>query len=590
MEFPATDEQKRAILASERTRVDGEWYDIGYHTILRSGDRPGIADDDTADNGTFGLMRDQNGDPVLDSGDGSHFIANSADYNSILTVGDKLHMVTHFESLPGGAYLTEVAQDAKTGALTAVSTENIDFSAWGGLWNPCAGSVTPWGTHLGGEEYPPEARGWSAVTSIEELHEDYARPMLRYFNIDVSDPSAVEMEAVRAVYTPYDYGWAWEFALDSEGAQTLEKHYVMGRISFELAYVMPDQKTVYLTDDGTNVGLFMFVADEAGALDAGTLYAMKWNQTSDEGAGEAEIEWVDLGHATNADIRAYLDREEGIAFEDIFEVADGLTEGEGDDATLTGECPEGFQSTNAGDPLFECLKLKEGMETAASRFETRRYAAYLGATTELRKEEGLTFDPDASRMFVAMSAVERGMEDNKKNGEDNPQYDIGGPNDIRLNANTCGAVYGLDVDSDETIGSDFVAINWYGIVEGIEKTYADDSPEAGNSCDVDGIANPDNVTFITGYNTLIIGEDTAKHQNDVIWEYDLEREELVRIQTTPYGSETTSPYWYANIGGYGYITSVVQHPYGESDQDQVQDPTDELAYVGVVGPFPSMDE
>jgi hypothetical protein len=28
----------------------------------------------------------------------------------------------------------------------------VDWSAWGGLWTPCAGSVTPWNTRLGGEE------------------------------------------------------------------------------------------------------------------------------------------------------------------------------------------------------------------------------------------------------------------------------------------------------------------------------------------------------------------------------------------------------------------------------------------------------
>lgn len=27
----------------------------------------------------------------------------------------------------------------------------VDFSKWGGLWLPCAGSLTPWGTHLGSE-------------------------------------------------------------------------------------------------------------------------------------------------------------------------------------------------------------------------------------------------------------------------------------------------------------------------------------------------------------------------------------------------------------------------------------------------------
>lgn len=29
-------------------------------------------------------------------------------------------------------------------------------SDWGGLWTPCAGSVTPWNTHIGSEEYEPD--------------------------------------------------------------------------------------------------------------------------------------------------------------------------------------------------------------------------------------------------------------------------------------------------------------------------------------------------------------------------------------------------------------------------------------------------
>jgi hypothetical protein len=39
--------------------------------------------------------------------------------------------------------------------------------------------------------------------------------------------------------------------------------------------------------------------------------------------------------------------------------------------------------------------------------------------------------------------------------------------------------------------------------------------------------------------------------------------------STPYGSETTSTYFYPNINGYAYMTAVVQHPYGESDEDKV---------------------
>src|SRR5690606_14131063 len=108
----------------------------------------------------------------------------------------------------------------------------------------------------------------------------------------------------------------------------------------------------------------------------------------------------------------------------------------------------------------ECLQLKPGMGTIASRLETRRYAAMLGATTELNKEEGITFDATRGKLYLAMSSVERGMEDFKRTGSANSSYDLGGSNDIKLSGyNLCGAVYALEVAADGAIGSDYVAQN-----------------------------------------------------------------------------------------------------------------------------------
>lgn len=42
-------------------------------------------------------------------------------------------------------------------------TEEVDWSAWDGAWNLCAGQVTPWGTHLGGESHYSPFR--AAVTA-----------------------------------------------------------------------------------------------------------------------------------------------------------------------------------------------------------------------------------------------------------------------------------------------------------------------------------------------------------------------------------------------------------------------------------------
>lgn len=556
---PETDEDKRKILASPSVNINGTNYDIGYKTILRSGDQAG--------NWRFGQLIDFTGNPLYNA-DGTPNISNSNDFASLLPVGDKIFMVSHFESRPGAMYLTELNQDVGTGELSPVSTRPIDFSGIRGGWVHCAGSVTPWNSHLGSEEYEPMANKVDLTTGSMNSYYD---AMGAYYGGNLLE------------LNPYDYGFNIEVkVLDEAGTTSVAKHYAMGRLAFELSYVMPDQKTAYMTDDGTNVGFYMFIADTEGDLSAGTLYAMKWNQTSAENGGSADVEWISLGHATNDEIAGYISSR--IKFSDIFDKVEPSGEG---------ECPAGFTSINAGHESDEfgnyhqCLSLKPGMEKVASRLETRRYAAMLGATTEIRKEEGVTYNPDNNKLYVAISEISRGMENNQKSGKDNTTYDAGGYNHIQVEYNTCGGVYELDLASNSSIGSDYVAINMKGMITGTMKDYSGTNLE-NNVCDVDGLANPDNVTYIPQYDTLIIGEDTGSgHQNDIVWSYNLTDKSLTRIQTTPYGSETTSPYVYTDINGWGYIMSVVQHPYGESDEDKSTGAADNAAYTGYIGPFPA---
>ncbi len=563
--FAATDAEKRAVITSDGVEVNGQKFPITFNLLARSGDKIG--------DGTFALLIDEKGQPVKNA-DGSTHISVDADFTSLLPVGNKLFSVTHFESRPGAMYLSELKQ-GDDGKLTPISTKPIDFSAFGGLWVPCAGSVTPWGTHLGSEEYPPDARGVEAAQSMDDI-DDYYKPMIRYVGLN---PDTVSVDDFKAEFKPYKYGYPTEIAVKEDGTYTVAKHYAMGRVAVELAKVMPDQKTVYISDDGTDVGFFMFVADEPGKLDAGKLYAAKWNQTSSEGAGAADLEWIDLGHADSATVAKGL--ADNVGFGDLFETADIA-----DDGT----CPAGFLSSNA-EERAECLKVKPGMETLASRLETRRYASMMGATTELRKEEGIALDPATKTLFVSMSEVNSGMEDAAKGGKPTDKYEKGGRNDIKLTANNCGAVYSLTLESDVAIGSDYVAKSMNGLVAGKPSNYAEGDQYAGNTCDVDGIANPDNITFMEGYNTLIIGEDTGSgHQNDAIWAYNLGDKSLTRIFSTPYGSETTSVYSYGNVAGHGYLMAVVQHPYGESDEDKLADPADARAYVGYIGPFPALTD
>lgn len=547
---PATDEEKARIRVAGKFDLNGEVKDFGYKTILRTGA--------AMDSEIFGQLKDMNDEPLLME-DGSAYLCNGQfggsgpDHTEFIETFGHLFMLTQFECQIGAMYLAELDQDATSGELSAKSLKFISQKDYHGGFVHCAGSKTPWNTFLGSEEYEPDARKMDENGNIDS----YYGLIAPYWGGDLT------------LANPYFYGWTPEVTITSAAGDTeFVKHYTMGRFAHELAIVMPDQRTAFLTDDGTNCAFFMFVADEAGDLSAGTLYAAKWNQTSDEGAGAADWSWVKLGSATDAELKAMVDSM--MTFDMIFDTAD---------VNEDGTCPEGFTSINTTWGQ-ECLAVKEGMETAAAFLESRRYAALMGATTEFRKMEGLTYDIDLNRVYVAMSEVRKGMEDGSSS-------DTGGNNDIRLASNSCGAVYAMDIeagmkDADGMeIGSAYTLKNIYSIVEGAAAEYDENGAFASNGCDLNGIANPDNVTYLTGSDTLIIGEDTGKHQNDMIWAFDTNTSALTaRVATTPFGSETTSPYWQEDINGFTYMNFVTQHPFGESDADKIQDDSDVESYVG----------
>lgn len=553
---PTSDAARRQIVASPSAVVDGKRVGIGFHTILRSGDRVGRLKP-----GIFGQLIDKAGNP-LKAADGSLYQSNDNDFSSLLRGRHgQIFMVSHFESRPAAMYLTELEQK-RNGEIVPLRTRPLDFSQVNGGWVHCAGSVTPWNTHLGSEEYEPDAKQWRDGAISE-----YNAAMAAYFG--------VAPEYAGAALNPYDYGYPVEVTVDSFDEAQVVKRHAMGRMALELAYVMPDNRTAYLSDDGTNVGLYRFVADREGDLSAGTLWAARWNQRSSTGTGAAKLSWINLGHASEEEVRTWIAQ---FTFADLFDEV----------VPAGGICAPGYTSINAGHEVAaqQCLRLKDingdgavdaSDEAIASRLETRRWAAMEGATTEFRKMEGITFNRDARQLYIAMSEIGKGMEDNKGS-------DVGGPNNIRLNKNLCGAVYALNVDGN------FAALDMAGLVAGTPKSYPAGDPFAGNTCDVNGIANPDNITYLPGYGTLIIGEDTGSgHKNDAIWSYGLSTGKLTRIQTTPYGSETTSVYFHPNIHGFAYIMSVVQHPYGESDQGELENPEQARAYTGYIGPFPAMD-
>jgi hypothetical protein len=563
---PSNDEYKAMVTASTTVTIDGETYPIEYLSILKSGDRIG--------NEVFGQIVDQDNQSVYQK-DGTPLISSATDFTSMLEVDfeetSHLYTITNFESLPGAMYLTMFGQISDTGLLSPAETDNISFQKDGGLWRPSGGSVTPWETHLSGEKHEPDARKFQEAQSLTEIDPNIIQ-MLRYF--DKRD--SLDLDTIKTLFNPYLYGHPVEVAIDIDGGINADKRYALGRFSVEKAYVMPDKKTVYMSDSNSNGGLFLFVADEKENLSSGNLFAAKWKQEDRYDGGSADIEWIELGHATEKEIRAIVGQR--IRFTDIFNV------GQFDQTTNT--CPEGFTSVNTGESGPECLQVRVGMEVVASRLETRRYAAMLGATTEFSALAGIAYDPDGS-LYMAANQVNKGMEDNMNNDSIDERYDRGGENHIQLPYNSCGCIYGLKLKKSDKVGSDYAADNMFSELCGETRDYGPNDLYHGNTCDVDNIANPNNLTFIPGYRTLVIGEVSESeegHLNDAVWTYHVKEGQLTRIQTAPTWGKSTSPYFYPDIGGYSYLMSIIQ------STDKKTDPNvDTEGIVGFIGPMPKFD-
>jgi secreted PhoX family phosphatase len=611
-QLPANSVQ-RQVISTPSMNVYGTYVPLEFRPIIKSGDQP-VAGGATwgepikFDGTTFGATNLAQATASAYLNINNKRASYSPDHSTLLQKDGKLFSITQFENYNGSMYITELFQ-AANGVLSAIATKPIDLSSIFGGWDFCAGIATAWGSHLGGEEYPEDARNFETATtgtnSLNAPSSSYSTGIdeyFEYFGLDQSQTNSTTKanptRAAAATQTSvYRVGYPVEVKLTSStlgtgataGNTSVAKHYSMGRLAWELPYVMPDKKTVYGGDDGSFRGMFRYVATNAEDLTAGKLYAAKLTQTSADNGGTFTIEWKPLYTGSGTTAVAVSDAEintliaSGIKFSDMIDYV----------APTSNACPSGYTPYVLSTSVKECIKLKgangiytaDQVDKAASRLETLRYAVIKGATQEFEKYEGVTFDPSRSKLYIAISSIRRGM-------AAAPSYTetlVGAGNDISISENLCGAVYQLDVNSN------YETTNMKTLIAGASKTYNN-----GVQCDLDKIAMPDNVVMGPTNDYILIGEDSdwvnsstssatgnKSHRNDVLWAYDLKNSKLTRILSSPVGAEVTSPMYYRNINGWDYITAVIQHPYGESDTDQTTNVNDKRAIFGVIGPIPT---
>ncbi|MCY1689577.1 DUF839 domain-containing protein [Exiguobacterium sp. SL14] len=421
--------------------------------------------------------------------------------------------------------LTEVVQDKKTGKLAVKKASKIDFENVNGLWTPCNGSTTPWGTHLGSEEYEPDARAFESDKTSSAYKEVNAFAE-RYFGTTKKA-------------NPYFYGYTPEISVDRKGKATAVKHYSTGRFSHEMMQILPDQKTAIFGDDGNNTMMFMCVADKKRDFSKGTLYAAKFKQTRATEGGAYDLEWIKLGHASDKEVKRLIDK--GTKFSDIFETADAPT--------------PGFKAVKtAASKQVEYLKLKPGKEKEGAFLESRRYGALLGATSEFNKMEGITVNEQDKKAYIALSYVSGSTEKQEGAVQD----------DIQLEKRESGATFEIDLGRTKGIDSRYVPTNMQALVIGEDLK----KPDAyGNTANPDLVANPDNLAYSATSDTLFIGEDSSLHTNNFVWAYNLKTKKLSRILSVPVGAEATGLRSLDHVGKYSYLLSNYQHP-GESLTDK----------------------
>ena len=531
---------------SDASKID---FKLAYQPFFITGDLVSNGNGGTA---LCGGYYDINNKPIVDAtvaGKERQYFSDSPDGTSLLSVpgakvtgvkGNPVFAVVQFEyttwaqdgttamygKLPSPIAVLSLDQDPATGKLSLVKYHNVDTSGVHGLWITCGASLSPWGTHLSSEEYEPNA--FTATTDAQ----------FKAFSKN--------LYGVDTTANPYHYGHLPEVTVNTDGTASIKKHYCMGRISHELVQVMPDNRTVFMGDDATNSGYFVFVADTAKDLSAGSLYVAKVGTgfTLDPTAAAAPLSWIKLGSATSAEIHTLANT---LKPTDIMAVS-------ATDPALATPADTTYTKVNANGKT-EWIKLVAGMEKAAAFLETHRYASLVGASMGFTKMEGTTVNIKDKVAYSALQNCQASMV------AGNALNTVG--NGISIpKALVAGAVMALNLKGGLTdtkgaaINSEWMPVDTKALLIGEDIT----ADAVGNTANPDKVANPDNLKFSEKMRTLFIGEDSSQHVNNYLWAYNIDTKALSRIMSIPSGGESTGLHAVDELNGWTYIMSNFQHP------------------------------
>ncbi|WP_248895937.1 alkaline phosphatase PhoX [Haloplanus halobius] len=441
----------------------------------------------------LGVPNTPDGTPI-DSFSGSKYSAfgNDPDMNQfVATPAGEYdgYLFTNFEQTPGT--LSRMPLTIEGGSLTPALDQTVNladteaFRSLGGTKINCYGDLSPWGTPLSAEEEYAHTRV-SLTATVGEMVEDggvgrrggaafWNRPnptrisglvgeyydtswypqgtfalagteLLAYYlgadPIDQDGDTNTTTPIAESYPNRYDYGYIVDFR-NPEAADAADidpvKYYVMGRGAWEAPDIQHDRKTAYLTSDGSNKGIYKFVADRpipsySDPMDiAGTLYAplvtnTEAAQNNPPADIDLELEWLELGHATNGEVAAWIAAYDDVSQVDYLEThAD--TDWETDLETALEEADRdvienGNQNYITDQEIVDWAEQYEangpdGVDEDLRRvpfLETRAAAKEIGATIEFRKAEGIDSVENATPgdyVYIGLSEVNDGFVDDE---------------------------------------------------------------------------------------------------------------------------------------------------------------------------------
>ncbi|WP_053979532.1 alkaline phosphatase PhoX [Marinagarivorans algicola] len=482
---PITESDKEVVLSA-----------VGQYQILSQ------QNDGEDMNGTVLADGKTMGDIIAADGTTKIKNSNDPDFNGVISDGGTGFFVyTNWEDRPGGMSRIHIDNLDANGYQTIEPDGMLDFSSVNGTWVNCFGTVSPWNTPLTSEElYVDNSAEW-----FDDTHSNFSgqQAVAQYLGYPTDGSGQWS--------NPYDYGYIVEIGTNNTATAAsvanveMQKHFVMGRFSHENAVVMPDQKTVFLSDDGTGVVLFKFIADTAGNLSKGTLYAAKVTQTAgvkDPSEASFAIDWIMLGQGDNNALASIIREYDGTLAE-AKHISDMEINAWAEAKINTDIDADGTIATSPFN------------DDRVAFLESRKAAVALGATGEFRKMEGVNInyalasswwnsgaaDGNQAYMYLAMSSFDATMAD-----------DTG---DIQLDGThgKCGVVYRMALSKD-TNGNIDATHMIPAIVGG---PYNGD--RSTNKCNINNISNPDNIAILND-GRVLIGEDTGNHENNMVWIFD----------------------------------------------------------------------